>query len=322
MSVEAEIPLTRPSSHQPVLVDEVLAHLGPAPGSVVVDATLGLGGHAEAILERMDGRGRLIGIDRDPLALDLAIERLRRFGAAFVPAHGNHRDLGAVLDRVGVDRADAILFDLGVSSMQLDDPARGFSFRFDGPLDMRMDPAQPETAADLISGLSAQELARLLRVYGEERRAGAIARAIVRHRTAAPIVRTRQLVDIVEGAVGTGPHDRKIHPATRTFQALRIAVNQEIDGLDDLVSEAVDRLSDRGRVVFLSYHSLEDRQVKHTLRALARSCICPADLPLCGCGGGHDKVRLLTTRVVRPSEVELSRNPRARSARLRAAERT
>jgi 16S rRNA (cytosine1402-N4)-methyltransferase len=322
MPAVAERTSIRKITHQPVLLDEVVAVLDPAPGSVVVDATVGLGGHAEALLERMDGRGRLVGIDRDPRALELAAERLARCGAAFVPIRGDHRMLRAVLDHAAIERPDAILFDLGVSSLQLDDPERGFSFRADGPLDMRMDPEQGETAADLVARLSERELARLIHEYGEERRARAVARAIVRRRSSEPIVRTRQLAELVQSVVRTPDSGRRIHPATRTFQALRIAVNREIEGLDELVAVAVDRLAPRGRVAFLSYHSLEDRQVKHTLRELARSCICPSDLPVCACGGGRERVRVLTPRSVRPSDAECEQNPRARSARLRAAERT
>jgi 16S rRNA (cytosine1402-N4)-methyltransferase len=318
---QVESELLRPTAHEPVLVDEVVDLLDPRPGSTIVDATLGPGGHAERLLERMGGRGRLIGIDRDPYALELASERLARFGPSFVAVRGDHRDLGALLDRAGVASADAVLFDLGVSSLQLDDPERGFSFRADGPLDMRMDPGQRETAADLVATLSETELARMLREWGEERRARAVARAIVRRRAITPITRTGELADLVREVVRPPASGRRIDPATRTFQALRIAVNREVTGLDRLVVEAVDRLGPGGRLAFLAYHSLEDRQVKHALRELARSCTCPPELPVCACGGASQRVRILTPRAIRPSDAECDRNPRARSARLRAAVR-
>jgi 16S rRNA (cytosine1402-N4)-methyltransferase len=285
-----------------------------------VDATLGPGGHAQALLEAIGPRGRLVGIDRDPRALELAREKLARFGSSFVPVRGNHFELVELLRRSRVFAADGILFDLGVSSLQLDDPGRGFSFRHDGPLDMRMDPDSDRSAAELIAELSEAQLRQLLQRYGEERRAGAIARAVVRQRATRPFTTTRQLAELVERVLGPGARRYSIHPATRTFQALRIAVNGEIEGLQALVGDAVSLLRRGGRLAVIAYHSLEDRAVKHSLRALASRCICPPEMPVCGCGK-EDIVRIVTARPVRPTRREIEANPRARSARLRVAER-
>jgi len=312
--------VARPGLHRPVLVDETIERLRPRAGATFVDATLGSGGHAERLLEAVGPEGRLVGIDRDPVALQLAGERLRRFGAAFVPLRGDHAELAELLREAGVFAVDGILFDLGVSSMQLDDPERGFSFREDGPLDMRMDPDSAETAADLIARLPAAELRRLLERFGEERRAAAIARAVVRRREERPFTTTRQLAELVEGVLGPAARRYAIHPATRTFQALRIAVNGEVEGLERLVETAFSLLRRAGRLAVIAYHSLEDRAVKHTLRGLARRCVCPPDLPICGCGR-ENLARVITTRPVRPGEDEIAANPRSRSARLRVAER-
>ncbi len=306
--------------HRPVLARECLELLGPAPGSVAVDLTLGPGGHAEALLEAVGPGGRVLGIDRDAEALAHASERLRRFGDRFVPMRGDHRDLLDLLAAAGVFAVDSILADLGVSSLQLDDPRRGFSFRADGPLDMRMDPSEGPSAADLVATLSEDELREILSTYGEEKLAGPIARAVVRERAKRPLVRTRELRDIVERVAGRRAERSRIHPATRTFQALRIAVNREVEGLERLVSDAVSILRRGGRLAVISFHSLEDRAVKRTLRSLAERCVCPPGLPLCGCGR-ENLVRLLTPRPVTPSAEEVRDNPRSRSARLRAAER-
>lgn len=309
-----------PVGHQPVLLQQVLDLLSPAPGAIVVDGTLGAGGHAEALLEAVGGDGRLLGIDRDRQALDLARQRLARFGSAVTAVAGRHEDLQELMRQSGVFVADAILFDLGLSSMQLDDAGRGFSFRLDGPLDMRMDGSGGITAAELIARCDEGELTRILRLYGEERRAGAIARAIVRRREERPLRTTRDLAELVEGVLGPRARRYRIHPATRTFQALRIAVNEEIRGLEQLVADAVAMLRRGGRVAFIAYHSLEDRAVKKTLRALASRCTCPPRLPICSCGR-ENLIRLLTSKPLRPSEEEIEGNPRARSARLRVAER-
>lgn len=315
-----EISVTGSVSHRPVLLEEVVERMAPKPGRLFVDATLGAGGHAEALLEALGPQGRLIGIDRDPAALLLAGRRLARFGERFAPIHGNHFELQSLLRAAGVFAVDGILLDLGVSSMQLDEPQRGFSFRADGPLDMRMDPGAGVPAAEWLAGVEERELRRILRDYGEERRAAAIARAVVEERTRRPITRTLQLARLVQHVLGPGAARYRIHPATRTFQALRIAVNGEIEGLERCVENAVAMLRRSGRLAVIAYHSLEDRPIKHALRGLAQRCVCPPRLPVCGCGR-ENLLRLVTTKPVRPRESEVEGNPRARSAKLRVAER-
>jgi 16S rRNA (cytosine1402-N4)-methyltransferase len=306
--------------HTPVLLAESLRLLAPRPGSTLVDGTLGAGGHAEALLEAVGPAGRVYGIDRDAVARATAERRLARFGAAFVCLAGRHESLALLLREAGIERVDGLLFDLGVSSMQLDEAERGFSFRADGPLDMRMDRTAQPSAAELVASISEKELGRLLRTRGEERRAAAIARAIVRERERAPLTRTRQLAEIIERVAGPAARAERLHPATRTFQALRIAVNHEIEGLAELIEQATALLVPGGRLAIISYHSLEDRVVKQTFRALASRCTCPPRLPVCACGR-QDLLKVLTPRPVRPGEAEIAANPRARSARLRAAER-
>jgi 16S rRNA (cytosine1402-N4)-methyltransferase len=306
--------------HRPVLLRETLESLRPQPGAVIVDATLGPGGHAEAVLQAIGPGGRLYGIDRDSFALRLARQRLARYGDRFVPIHGNHRDLTRLLHDLGVEAVDGFLADLGVSSLQLDDPARGFALRLEGPLDMRMDPETGPTAADLLATLPEGDLAEILFRYGEERRARAIARTIVRERAKRPLRTTTELAELVTRVAGPSARRFRIHPATRTFQALRIAVNREIEGLDRLVDDAAGLLRRGGRLVFISFHSLEDRAVKNALRALAHRCTCPPDLPVCACGR-ESLIRVLTSRPIRPTEEEVSGNPRARSARMRAGEK-
>jgi len=303
-----------------VLAPEALELLAPRIGDTVVDGTLGAGGHAELLLDAIGPTGHLIGIDRDPDALALAATRLARFGTAFTALRGDHRDLPHLLDRLGLAGVDRILLDLGVSSMQLDDPRRGFSFTHDGPLDMRMDPDGPETAAGLLARLDERELRELLWRFGEEPRARAIARAIVRAREAAPLRTTGELARVVARASGPAARHGRVHPATRTFQALRIAINDEIDGLAGRVAGLAARLRPGGRIAVISFHSLEDRAVKTALRDLARPCTCPPDMPVCGCGR-RAIVRVLTSRAVGPSAGEIAANPRSRSAKLRAAEK-
>lgn len=287
-------------AHVPVLVAEVLTYLAPRPGAVIVDATVGEGGHAEAILRRIAPAGRLIGLDRDADALRVAADRLRSFGRNVMLYHADFGDLGRVLDEIGVGAVDGVLFDVGVSTRQLTDPARGFSFERAGPLDMRMDRERPETAADLVNTLPERELADLIYRYGEERASRRIARQIVARR---PLRTTRDLVRAVEAA--TGGARTRIHPATRTFQALRIATNHELEALERGLPQAIQRLRPGGRLCAIAFHSLEDRITKRTLAQHAREGV----------------VRLLTKKPVRPSAEEIRRNPRARSARLRAAER-
>jgi 16S rRNA (cytosine1402-N4)-methyltransferase len=309
-------------THEPVMLAECLDYLAPRPGATIVDATLGLGGHSLAMLERIGPEGRLIGIDRDPEALRRAEERLRAAcetwgwsACPFTLVHSDFRFLTSALSG-SADRIDGLLIDLGVSSMQLDLPERGFSFRGSGPLDMRMDPTTERTAADLVNELRESDLANILWKLGEERYSRRIARRIVERR---PLRTTQDLVDAVWGAYPAGERRGRIHPATRTFQALRIAVNDELQAIEPALSLAVRRLSPGGRIVVLAYHSLEDRLVKRTFEYLSGRCRCPPELPVCQCRA-REWVRILTRKPVEPSSEEVERNPRARSARLRAVE--
>lgn len=305
--------------HRPVLVREALELLAPARGATVVDCTLGLGGHSEALLEAVGPAGRVLGLDRDADALQRASDRLKDFGDCFEAVHADYRDLGRILDERSISTVDSILADLGLSSFQLESRERGFSFTLDGPLDMRMDRSQGETAADLLARISERELARVLREFGEERAAQRIARALVREREREPLRRTGQVSRLVEKCLGRKrPSD--IHPATRTFQALRIAVNRELEGLDQFIELACRRLGPGGRAAFISFHSLEDRIVKQTLNELSPHCVCPPALPQCVCGKPGIIARL-NRRVVRPGPEETRDNPRSRSARMRAAVR-
>jgi 16S rRNA (cytosine1402-N4)-methyltransferase len=312
--------LTGSAAHESVLAAETLALLAPAEGETFVDGTLGAGGHAEALLEAVGPSGRVVGIDRDPEALEIARDRLASYGDAFVTVHGNHQDLAKHLASLNIETVDGILLDLGVSSMQLDRPHRGFSFRHDGPLDMRMDSTSGPSAAEFLATVEEDELSRILWRYGEERRSRAIARAVVAARSESPIETTRQLAEIVERTLGPAARRFKIHPATRTFLALRVALNNELDDLQATLEQAVDALASGGRLAVISFHSLEDRVVKHTLRSLANRCTCPPRLPVCGCNR-PDLVALLTARPVCAGADEVARNPRARSAKLRGVRR-
>jgi 16S rRNA (cytosine1402-N4)-methyltransferase len=306
--------------HVSVMPGEVLELLAPRPGGLYLDGTVGGGGHARLILEASSPDGRLIGFDRDPAALAAAAALLATFGERVTLCRGSFAGLDGQLASLGIDRLDGILLDLGVSSHQLDTPERGFSFREDGPLDMRMDPAQPESAADLLAQADAEELKRIFREYGEERWAGRIAREIVRSRGAAPLRTTRQLAELVCRAVPGGHVPQRIHPATRVFQALRIAVNGELAALETGLAAALRSLRPGGRLVVISFHSLEDRLVKQGFRAAASPCSCPPRLPVCVCGR-QPEVKILTSRGVRPAEAEIVANPRSRSAVLRAVEK-
>jgi 16S rRNA (cytosine1402-N4)-methyltransferase len=300
--------------HTPVLVEEVAEILAPERGGFFVDATVGAGGHAESLLER-GPEIRLLALDRDPDALQLARRRLARFAGRVTFAEENFADLERVLE--GSPTPDGILADLGVSSMQLEQGPRGFSFRRDGPLDMRMSGAG-RTAADIVASASVEELTRILREYGEERMAAKIARGIVQEREwRGPITGTRQLARIVARVKGTR---EKIDPATRVFQALRIEVNQELVALSRFLAAAVNRMNSRGRLVVVSYHSLEDRIVKEEFRRGSGVCLCPPALPACVCGA-RQVLKILTRRPIVTSEAERNANPRARSAKLRAAEK-
>jgi 16S rRNA (cytosine1402-N4)-methyltransferase len=306
--------------HRPVLLQESLHYLALARGGLFLDATLGLGGHSEAMLES-SGDVRVLGLDRDSVALAFATERLARFGTRFRAVHADFREIARVLDAAGERELSGALADLGISSVQLDTPERGFSFRHDAPLDMRMDASgDEETAAQLLARLPEEEIARVIFEYGEERRSRKIARWIVERREQGrPITTTGELAELVARAVG---HKRgaRVHPATRTFQALRIAVNRELEGLGEFVETTVDLLQAGGRLVVISFHSLEDRIVKRALRRLAGQCECDPRAPVCSCGARR-VVEILTKRPAVPTESEAEGNPRARSAKLRACEK-
>ncbi len=302
------------------MADEVIRFLAPKPGCIYVDGTLGGAGHAVRILEASSPDGKLIGFDRDAAALRAARERLLPFGDRVRLVHGNFSGLAETLGGFGVERIDGILLDLGVSSHQLDSAERGFSFQKDAPLDMRMDSSSGATAAELVNTLSAQELERIIRDFGEERWARRIAAFIVNARAEAPIETTLQLVDIIKGAIPRGAWEERLHPATRTFQALRIAVNDELASLEKGLDLGIRMLNPGGRGVIISFHSLEDRIVKNSFRRLAQGCTCPKGLPYCVCGN-TPLLRILTGRPVKAGDAEVETNPRARSARLRAAEK-
>jgi 16S rRNA (cytosine1402-N4)-methyltransferase len=303
--------------HIPVLLDETMHWLRPRPGGVYVDATLGGGGHAEAILERILPGGRLIGIDRDDAALEAAARRLQRFGEAVVIVRDNFAAIKEVLARQDLQQVDGVLFDLGASSMQFAEAERGFSFQESGPLDMRMDRRQSTTAADLVNRLPERDLADLIWRYGEERWSRRIARVIV---AARPVQTTEELAGLVARSIPRRAWPRGLHPATRTFQALRIAVNDELLNLEKALPNAAEVLREAGRLCAITFHSLEDRTIKHTFLRLSRGCTCPPGTSACTCGGKR-WLRVLTKKPVTPTPEEIERNPRARSAKLRAAER-
>ena len=303
--------------HRPVLLQKTLELLKPDRGGLFVDGTLGLGGHSEAILESSSDT-RVIGIDRDPEALELATTRLARFGSRFRAVHANFREIARIVEEANEPAVRGVLVDLGVSSLQFDSGQRGFSFRHDAPLDMRMDPSgDDETAAALLAHLPEEEIARIIFEYGEERRSRRIARWIVERRDRGePVETTKALADLVARALGARRGER-VHPATRTFQALRIAVNHELEGLGEFAEEAIDLLQPDGRFAAISFHSLEDRIIKKTLRRLAGYCECSRSAPVCSCGARRE-VEILTRRPLVPGEDEVTENPRARSAKLRA----
>jgi 16S rRNA (cytosine1402-N4)-methyltransferase len=304
--------------HLPVMAGEVVETLAPRPGSLQIDATLGGAGHAERILEASAPDGRLLGLDADGAAIARSARRLAHFGDRVVLRQANFRDLAEVAPEAGFAAVDGLLFDLGLSSHQLSDGSRGFGFRTGGRLDMRFDTSRGRPAADLLATMDAVELAALFRRYGEEPFAGRIARTIVQARRKAPIETAEQLAALVERAVPM-PRGRRIHPATRVFQALRIAVNDELGALEDGLAAALVLLRPGGRLAVLSYHSLEDRIVKRFIAAEQRGCVCPPELPVCVCGR---KPRLRSLGHSRsPGADEVQVNPRARSARLRGAER-
>ena len=304
--------------HQPVMPVEALAALDAGRGGLFVDATLGLGGHTELIL-RASPNARVLGIDRDAEAIALAKERLAEFGERFEAVKSDYRQIKTVLAERGIQAVAGVLADLGVSSFQFDEPERGFSFKSDSPLDMRMDRSQSLTAADLVNGLGERELADVIYEFGEERASRRIARLIVAERAEAAIKTTAQLAKLVVNAVRQPGHWR-IHPATKTFQALRIAVNRELDGLDRFVADAVDLLTAGSRLVVITFHSLEDRIIKQALKFQSGHCVCPQNQPVCQCGASK-RVEILTRKAVQPSDGEVAANPRARSAKLRVCQK-
>ena len=306
------------AEHVSVLLDETIDRLNIRPDGIYVDGTLGMGGHSAEIVRRL-GQGRLIAIDRDPYAIERSRERLAPWSDKITFVRGNFRDLGSILDEAGVSQADGMVFDLGVSSPQLDEPGRGFSYMADAPLDMRMDTDAAITADQVVNNFEEPELTRILRDYGEERYAQRIAAAIVRRRKEQPIKTTLELVEIIRGAMPSAALREKQHPAKRTFQALRIAVNDELNAEKEMLSEALDRLTPGGRLCVISFHSLEDRIVKAAFRERENGCTCPPDFPVCVCGF-HQTIKTIG-KPVTAGEEELKRNPRSRSARLRTAEK-
>lgn len=310
MSVVMSVPI-----HTPVLLRETLEALQVQPGKRYIDCTLGSGGHTTAILDECLPNGRVLGIDADPEALKIAETRLADYAQSTILVQGNFADLEAICKENDFLPVHGILLDLGISSIQVDTSERGFSFQKDGPLDMRFGPAQELTAADIINALPEEKLVHLIRIYGEERYARQIARYIIRNR---PMSRTLELVQAVEEAVGG--RRGKIHPATRTFLALRIAVNRELENLVTALRQTINCLDHQGRLVVISYHSLEDRLVKQFMRQETKGCLCPPGTPVCKCGH-TPSMKLISRKVITPSLSEIQSNARSRSAKLRVAER-
>ena len=306
-------------THQPVLLNECIQGLAIRPEGVYVDGTLGRAGHSREIAKRLT-TGRLLCIDRDQAAIDAAEERLAPWRDRVTLIHSNFDRLGDILREEGIAGVDGMLFDLGVSSPQLDDPSRGFSYMQDAPLDMRMDASAPLTAREVVNGWSYEELRRILFDYGEERYAPAIAKAICRRREERPVETTLELVEIIKAAMPSAALREKQHPAKRSFQAIRIAVNGELDALEPMLEAGADALNPGGRLAVITFHSLEDRIVKRTLQRLAAGCTCPREFPVCVCGR-KPKLKLVNRKPIVSTPRELEENPRARSAKLRIAER-
>ena len=305
--------------HISVLLKESIEALNIRPEGVYLDGTLGGAGHSAEIARRLS-TGTLIGVDRDPKALAAAEERLAPWRDRVKLVHSNFRELDRILDSLGIPAVDGILLDLGVSSHQLDEADRGFSYMADAPLDMRMDPSDPLTAYEVVNSWPQEELRRILFAYGEERYAPLIAAAIVRRREQAPIESTLALVDVIRSAMPQKALREKQHPAKRSFQAIRIAVNDELGAVDAVMRRAIDRLKPGGRLAVITFHSLEDRIVKNAMAEAVRGCTCPPEFPVCVCGK-KPKLKLIARKPITAGEEELERNPRARSAKLRVAER-
>jgi 16S rRNA (cytosine1402-N4)-methyltransferase len=306
--------------HQPVLLDEAITLLGCRSGGIYIDGTIGEGGHACRILQSCPDIRLLIGIDRDEEALNRARKRLAPFGSSCFFVKGNYSQIKAIIADMRIRMVDGVILDLGSSTQQFLSPQRGFSFQQEGPLDMRMDKDQKATAGDLINTLPQDRLKEIFSEYGEEKWSSSIARSIVRRRKQAPIETTTELADLVSRAIPPRSRPHRIHPATRTFQALRIAVNDELSHLQNGLPDAIDALAPEGRIAVISFHSLEDRIVKRTFRHHARTCICPPDMPQCSCGHTQ-QLRMLTKKPIIPEPEEISKNLRSRSARLRGAEK-
>ena len=306
-------------AHEPVVLQESIEALNLKPNGVYVDCTLGGAGHSLAILAT-EPTISLIGIDQDPAALERAQHRLQHHKERVTLVHGNFRDIAQILAERGVEKVDGILMDIGVSSPQLDEGERGFSYHYDAPLDMRMNPANPVDARDLVNTLPEHELAQIIFEYGEERWAKRIAQFIVEHRAKEPIETTGQLVQVIKNAVPARARQKGPHPARRTFQALRIAVNDELGALRSALEQSIDLLKVGGRIAVITFHSLEDRIVKEFFNSCLGRCTCPPDLPVCVCNP-KTTLKLVNSKPIVPSPAELAKNPRARSAKLRAAER-
>jgi 16S rRNA (cytosine1402-N4)-methyltransferase len=306
--------------HIPALLKETIELLDPKPGKTHIDATLGGGGHSEEILKRLNGKCKLIGIDQDSEAIEESRKKLSKYGESVILVKDNFVNIKEILKKLNIEKVNGILFDLGISSHQIDKAERGFSLRSDGPLDMRMDKSGGMTAANIVASYSKEDLAGIIKEFGEERSARRIAKSIVERRDEKPIKTTRELAETIEKTLAGIPPQRKLDSVTRTFQALRIAVNDELSKLSRALRDSIDILDEGGRLIVISYHSLEDRIAKTIFKDEASDCICPPRNPVCTCSH-RKRVVILTKKPVTPDEAEVKSNPRARSAKLRAIER-